>query len=158
MATYKAELLSHYYEHHRRPRTAYAFGHIRTWARAVSRLVAWPDPSDFERDHYDVSMAIGERMLLPAMRRASRDTLIIADGFSCREQIAQGTDRHALHLAQVVHIAMRQGPRGPAGDLPERHFVVDHTRAQIDRGKLTGFGLVGAGLVLAAAAARSRVR
>jgi hypothetical protein len=48
------------------------------------------------------------RVLLPAVRWASRDTLIIADGFSCREQIAQTTDRRALHLAEVIQLAMQQ--------------------------------------------------
>ncbi len=42
----------------------------------------------FEEDKYDVSMAVGELELLPAVRAASPDSLIIADGFSCREQIA----------------------------------------------------------------------
>src|SRR5205823_4090360 len=63
----------------------------------------------FEKDHYDVSIKCGERVLLPAMRAAARDTLIIADGFSCREQIAQMTDRQALHLAQVIQMALRGG-------------------------------------------------
>ena len=58
--------------------------------------------------HYDVSIKCGERVLLPAVRNASKETLIIADGFSCREQIAQATDRHALHLAQVVQMALRE--------------------------------------------------
>lgn len=80
----------------------------------------------FERDHYDVSMAIGERVLLPAIRRAPRDTLIVANGFSCREQIAQATDRRALHLADVLRMAMRAGPFGPAGDAPERDYVQSH--------------------------------
>jgi len=60
----------------------------------------------FERDKYDVSQAIGELELLPAVRSAPPDCLIIADGFSCREQIAQGTDRHALHLAEVIQMAL----------------------------------------------------
>ncbi len=51
----------------------------------------------FEKDHYDVSQQVGELVLLPAVRDASQDTLIIADGFSCREQIAQATDRQAVH-------------------------------------------------------------
>ena len=63
----------------------------------------------FEKDHFDVSIKCGERVLLPAVRAAARDTLIIADGFSCREQIAQTTDRHALHLAQVIQMALRGG-------------------------------------------------
>jgi Fe-S oxidoreductase len=53
----------------------------------------------FEADKYDVSIAAGERVLLPAVRKAGKDTLIIADGFSCREQVRQTTDRHALHIA-----------------------------------------------------------
>ena len=56
----------------------------------------------FEKEKYDVSVACGERVLLPAVRSASDDTLVIADGFSCREQIAQCTGRTALHLAQVL--------------------------------------------------------
>jgi Fe-S oxidoreductase/FAD/FMN-containing dehydrogenase len=61
----------------------------------------------FERDKYDISMAIGELELLPAVRRAPPDWLIIADGFSCREQISQGTPRRALHLAEVLQMALR---------------------------------------------------
>ena len=62
----------------------------------------------FEKDHYDVSIACGERVLLPAVRQASRETLIIADGFSCREQIRQGTERIAFHTAQVLKMAIEQ--------------------------------------------------
>ena len=56
---------------------------------------------------YDVSIAVGERGLLPAVRAAAAETLLIADGFSCREQIAQTTGRRALHLAQVLQMALR---------------------------------------------------
>lgn len=56
----------------------------------------------FERNHYDVSIKVGERVLLPAVRASSGSTLIVADGFSCREQIRQVTGRRALHLAEVV--------------------------------------------------------
>jgi FAD/FMN-containing dehydrogenase/Fe-S oxidoreductase len=61
----------------------------------------------FERDKYEISMQIGELELLPAIRQSPADTLIIANGFSCREQIAQGTGRCALHLAEVLHMALR---------------------------------------------------
>ncbi len=61
-----------------------------------------------EGEHYDVSIKAGERVLLPAVRRADPQTLIIADGFSCREQIAQQTGRRALHLAQVLQLALYQ--------------------------------------------------
>ena len=63
----------------------------------------------FEADHYDVSMKVGELVLLPAVRRASADTLIVADGFSCREQIRQGTAKQALHIAEVLRLAMDAG-------------------------------------------------
>ncbi|HVP29877.1 MAG TPA: FAD-linked oxidase C-terminal domain-containing protein [Myxococcota bacterium] len=56
----------------------------------------------FERAHYDVSMACGERVLLPAVRRADAKTRIVADGFSCRTQIAQGTQRGAVHVAELL--------------------------------------------------------
>jgi Fe-S oxidoreductase len=62
----------------------------------------------FEASHYDVSVRCGERVLLPEVRRADPSTLIVADGFSCREQILQGTGRKALHLAQVLQKALHQ--------------------------------------------------
>ncbi len=68
----------------------------------------------FEKDHYDVSIKVGERVLLPAVREADKQTLIIANGFSCREQIAQTTDRHALHVAQVLQMALHEGQNGSA--------------------------------------------
>jgi Fe-S oxidoreductase len=56
----------------------------------------------FEADKHEVSMQIGERVLLPAVRGAGEDALVLTDGFSCREQIAQGAGRRALHLAEVI--------------------------------------------------------
>ncbi|HEY5249915.1 MAG TPA: FAD-linked oxidase C-terminal domain-containing protein, partial [Dermatophilaceae bacterium] len=60
----------------------------------------------FERGHYEVSRAAGERVLLPAVRAAADTTVIVADGFSCRTQIDQATDRRPLHLAQVLAAAL----------------------------------------------------
>jgi FAD/FMN-containing dehydrogenase/Fe-S oxidoreductase len=60
----------------------------------------------FEADHYDVSMKVGELVLLPAVRRTSGETLVVADGFSCREQIRQGTEKRAVHLAEVLRLGM----------------------------------------------------
>jgi Fe-S oxidoreductase len=77
----------------------------------------------FEADHYDVSIACGERVLLPSVRAAAKDTIILADGFSCREQVKQCTDRVPLHIADLLKMAMNQGPRGPAGNLPERNYI-----------------------------------
>jgi hypothetical protein len=50
---------------------------------------------------------VGELVLLPAIRSLDDDTLIVADGFSCHEQIAQGTGRIPLHLAEVLRMSLR---------------------------------------------------
>jgi len=63
----------------------------------------------FEKAHYDVSIACGERVLLPAVRSAASDALIVTNGFSCREQISQTTDRRPVHIAQVLKMAIDGG-------------------------------------------------
>jgi Fe-S oxidoreductase len=73
----------------------------------------------FEPKSYDMSIAIGELELLPAVRQAPSDWLIIADGFSCREQIAQGTRRHAFHLAEVLQMALHEPDISPSHPYPE---------------------------------------
>ena len=62
----------------------------------------------FERQHYDVSVACGQRVLLPEIRKSPCDTLVIADGFSCREQIEQLAGRRTLHLAEVLQAALHK--------------------------------------------------
>ncbi len=120
----------------------------------------------FEHDKYDISQAIGELELLPAVRQAPADWLIIADGFSCREQIAQGTNRHALHLAEVLQMALAAPTtchsdrsrsvsdgvvEGPAvGPYPESAKVVQHqaeVRASMQRAGL-GLGALTASALL----------
>ncbi len=78
----------------------------------------------FEEDKYDLSMKIGERRLLPAARDAEGDTIIVADGFSCKTQIVQGeTGRRALHTAQVIKMALDHGPGGtPESERPESGY------------------------------------
>jgi FAD/FMN-containing dehydrogenase/Fe-S oxidoreductase len=76
----------------------------------------------FEPEHYDISVRIGEHRLLPIVRAASPETLLIADGFSCKTQIEQLTDRRALHTAQVIKMAMDRGPEGVPGAEPERAY------------------------------------
>jgi len=61
----------------------------------------------FERGHYDVSVACAEDRLLPAVRAAAEETLVISDGFSCRTQIAQESERTAVHLAEVLRAALK---------------------------------------------------
>jgi FAD/FMN-containing dehydrogenase/Fe-S oxidoreductase len=60
----------------------------------------------YEAKHYDVSMKMGELALLPAVRQAGPDTLIVADGTSCRHQILDGAQREALHVARVLEAAL----------------------------------------------------
>src|SRR5581483_11704624 len=62
----------------------------------------------YESRHYDVSMKVGEHALLPKVRSIPKDQLIIASGFSCREQIQQSSDRRAVHLAEVLAMALPQ--------------------------------------------------
>ena len=60
----------------------------------------------YEAEHYEVSMKMGEASLLPAVRNASQDTLVVADGTSCRHQIEHGAQRQALHVARVLDRAL----------------------------------------------------
>jgi Fe-S oxidoreductase len=61
----------------------------------------------YEVEHYDISLKMAERRLLPAVREASDDTIVVAAGVSCRQQIKHGTGRQALHPAEVLRDAMR---------------------------------------------------
>jgi FAD/FMN-containing dehydrogenase/Fe-S oxidoreductase len=61
----------------------------------------------YEREHYEVSMAVGERVLLPRARSAPPHALIVADGTSCRHQIRDGAGREAIHIAELLHRCKR---------------------------------------------------
>jgi Fe-S oxidoreductase len=61
----------------------------------------------YEAEHYDLSITIGEDRLLPAIRGAAPETIIVASGTSCREQIAHGTTREAIHPIEVLAAALR---------------------------------------------------
>jgi Fe-S oxidoreductase len=67
----------------------------------------------YERGHYDIAMKIGERDLLPLVRREPHDTLMISDGFSCRYQMKHGAGRWALHPAEVILMALHQQGSSP---------------------------------------------
>ena len=60
----------------------------------------------YEAEHYEISVAMAELSLMPAVRKAPADALIVADGTSCRHQIADGADRHAVHVAEVLAEAL----------------------------------------------------
>jgi Fe-S oxidoreductase len=114
------------YEPPRRPGRALLHGHChqkalmkmdhaQTLIRKMGLTVDAPDAGccgmagafGLAADKFAISQAIGERVLLPAVRAAAADTLIIADGFSCREQIRQATGRRAMHLAEVLAEGVR---------------------------------------------------
>jgi FAD/FMN-containing dehydrogenase/Fe-S oxidoreductase len=68
----------------------------------------------FEATKYEISMAAAERVLLPAVRAAPASTLILADGFSCREQIEQATGRPTLHMAEALAMGLPDARRAHA--------------------------------------------
>ena len=59
-------------------------------------------PFGFEKDKFDLSQKLAERVLLPAIRNASQETMIVSDGFSCCEQVVQNTGVRPLHLAELL--------------------------------------------------------
>ena len=62
----------------------------------------------YEKEHYDLSMKIGELVLFPAIRASNASTIIVASGTSCRHQISDGTKRLALHPAEILWSALRK--------------------------------------------------
>jgi Fe-S oxidoreductase/FAD/FMN-containing dehydrogenase len=78
----------------------------------------------FEKGHYEVSEACGERALFPALRSSGSDDVVLADGFSCRTQIEQGETggREAVHLAELLAAALHGDPAAP-GEPPERSYA-----------------------------------
>ncbi len=60
----------------------------------------------YEKEHYDLSMKVGELVLFPAVRNSSKETLIAAPGTSCRHQIKDGTDRTAFHPVEILYDAL----------------------------------------------------
>ncbi len=99
---------------HCHQRALMKMGHAEAVLRKMGATVDAPDTGccgmagafGFEADKFAVSQAIGERVLLPAVRAAAPEALIVADGFSCREQIEQATGRRPIHLAEVLLIAL----------------------------------------------------
>ncbi len=101
----------------------------------------------FEKEHYDVSLRCGERVLLPAVRKAAKDTLIVTDGFSCREQIEQTTDRKAIHLAEVMQLALRNRGESMITEYPEQKYFANGNSATLSKPEAAL--LIGAGALVA---------
>ena len=102
----------------------------------------------YEADKYEISLQCGERALFPAVRSAAISTLIIADGFSCREQILQDTPRQALHTAEVMQMALHSEDSTTYA-FPEQ--AITNRRAQAHRKSMKRAGVF-LGLILAGAA------
>ena len=83
----------------------------------------------FKAEQYQLSQQVGGLVLFPAVAHAATDTIVVADGFSCREQIAQSTTRHALHTAEVLNMALQEGPVGPEHECPEARIIRRRERA-----------------------------
>ncbi len=77
----------------------------------------------YEAGHHEVSMAIGNRVLLPRVREADRKTIVVSDGFSCRQQIAHGSSRTAMHTAEVLQMALAGGPTARRRQPIEANFI-----------------------------------
>jgi FAD/FMN-containing dehydrogenase/Fe-S oxidoreductase len=118
----------------------------------------------FEKEHYDVSIACGERTLLPKVRAAAAGTLVVANGFSCRKQIELTTERRALHLAHLLELADREQhePLQMGGRDIERACLpaepVNPTRGQALLAIAAGVAVVGGFAWLLARGRRSRNR
>jgi Fe-S oxidoreductase len=112
----------------------------------------------FEQGHHEISMDCGEQALLPAVRDADRDTVVIANGFSCKTQIQQSdSHRNALHVAQVMKMAREHGPDGYRAGAPEKPYYDDRPPAPARRRAIrTGAPLAAATLALAVGALRLR--
>jgi|tagenome__1003787_1003787.scaffolds.fasta_scaffold20985965_3 FAD/FMN-containing dehydrogenase/Fe-S oxidoreductase len=112
----------------------------------------------FEAAHYDVSMDCGEQGLLPKVRSLPLDHLVIANGFSCKTQIEQGdTGRRALHVAQVMKMALDHGVDGVPGPRPEHAYSEKRPQPTAVR-RAARVALPLAGTVAAAGAAAFTLR
>jgi hypothetical protein len=113
----------------------------------------------YERgERYDVSIKAGERTLLPRVREASPHTLILTDGFSCHSQIDHGSERHALHLAQAIQMALHEGPNGLSTPLPERRYEQAAEAVHDGSGALGALGASAAAAALGGLALLTRHR
>ena len=112
----------------------------------------------FHAEHYELSQLIGELELLPAVRQASAECLVIADGFSCREQIAQNTDRRAMHVAEVLQMALHPSALDKDDPYPESRAVREHEREIRASMKQAGLvaGAIGVAGILLWASTRNR--
>jgi len=77
----------------------------------------------YEKEHYDVSQKCGERVLLPEVRQMPKEAIVLTDGFSCREQVQQATDRKPMHFAELCKMALDEHGAPTHDAYPERRYV-----------------------------------
>jgi Fe-S oxidoreductase len=97
-------------------------------------------------EHYKVSMACAERVILPKVREADPQTLIVADGFSCREQIEQATGVRPLHLAEVIALAKSPSQRTPSYAAQATSAAAHNGRHPNGKSHALEYALIGAGV------------
>jgi Fe-S oxidoreductase len=125
------------------------------WDKPDSGCCGMAGAFGFEKPHYETGQACGERVILPKVREAQRGTLLIADGFSCREQISQGTGRMPVHLAHVLWAALKRKQHLLDQDVPEAALLQAARDEElrpagtlpqgVRRGALVGAALLAAG-------------
>ena len=79
----------------------------------------------YVKEHYPLSIEIAEQHLLPAVRKAEDDTFIVAEAFSCRTQIKDGTDREPMHTVQLVQHAFRKADLKDGHDVTETEKILE---------------------------------
>lgn len=109
----------------------------------------------YEAGHHEISMQIGEQVLLPRVREAAPETIVISDGFSCRQQIAHGTPRRAMHVAEVLAMGLAsKGSLGNLADVADNNGFAESGQVQPQAGYpllpalAIGAGLLGAAVYL----------
>jgi FAD/FMN-containing dehydrogenase/Fe-S oxidoreductase len=108
----------------------------------------------FESGKYDISLECGEQGLLPAVRSATGETIVVANGFSCKTQLEQsGTGRRALHAAQVMKLAREHPPAGYTDGRPEDGCYGVKPEAPGDVKRARAAALIAAGALAAGAVA-----
>jgi Fe-S oxidoreductase len=109
----------------------------------------------FEAGHHEISMRCGEEGFFPAVRRADDATFVIADGFSCKTQLAQSdSPRRAMHVAQAMKMAREYGSSGFRGGRPEDAYYLKRPQAPaMARATRIGVTVIGASLLVTSAVA-----
>jgi hypothetical protein len=101
----------------------------------------------YEAEHYPVSIEIAEQVLLLAIRRTGAETIVIADGFSCRRQISDGAGRWAMHPAEIIALALDAKRSGVPELVDERRYL--EPPAEPPKGTALAAAVAGAGLLVA---------